>query len=257
MPAGCKAGQVTGTKSSPTWRSPTTRPPPHLSSTPAPTSARWSTRQCSSYAETVKPFAAASANNENCAATQRTPSEDRTERVSRVLLAWQGDASCLLSAGAVAPLPFDATGKTSATAPRSGSHDAPTASTALQTRTNSSQVGFRDVQRQLRLELAPGPFKRDERVPGGGAQLRPELNQVLHLQAAVAQQPDHVPVAEMELHRLIIIWPFKSVHAEVRLQQPLAGRPAIAPGTPLPPVRPVGTSWRESRPHCGVCVTAG
>ena len=32
-------------------------------------------------------------------------SADRTERVSRVLLAWRGNANCLLSAGTTAPSP--------------------------------------------------------------------------------------------------------------------------------------------------------
>ncbi len=49
----------------------------------------------------------------------------------------------------------------------------------------------------------------------GGAGLGPELEQILHLQAAAAQQPDHVAVTEVE-HRRLIIWPFEPVHAEVR-----------------------------------------
>src|SRR5208282_6779623 len=69
----------------------------------------------------------------------------------------------------------------------------------------------------------PGPFEGDERVPGGGARLRPQLEEILHLQSAAAEHPDHVAVAEVELHRLII-WPVKPVHAEVGPQQPLGGR---------------------------------
>jgi DNA-binding PadR family transcriptional regulator len=69
----------------------------------------------------------------------------------------------------------------------------------------------------------PGPVERDERVPGFCFWLRPELNEVFHLQAATPQQADHVAVAEVELHRLII-GPFEPVHAEVGPQQPLGGR---------------------------------
>ena len=69
----------------------------------------------------------------------------------------------------------------------------------------------------------PRPFEGDERVPGGGARLRPQLEEIFHLQAAASQQADHVAVAEVELHRLII-WPFEPVHPEVRPQQPLRGR---------------------------------
>jgi hypothetical protein len=69
----------------------------------------------------------------------------------------------------------------------------------------------------------PGPFKRDERVPGSGTRLRPELDQVLHLKAGASQQPDHIAVTEVELHGLIV-WPLEPVHAEVRPRsRPVAG----------------------------------
>jgi hypothetical protein len=68
----------------------------------------------------------------------------------------------------------------------------------------------------------PGPVKRDERVPGFCSRFRPELDEVLYLQAAPPQQADHVAVAEMELHRLII-GPFEPVHAEVGPPQLLGG----------------------------------
>ena len=75
----------------------------------------------------------------------------------------------------------------------------------------------------------PRPFKRDEWVPGGSFWLGAELEEVLDLQAAAAQQPDHVAVAQVELHRLIS-WSFESVHAEVGPQQPLGGRLIVGVG---------------------------
>src|ERR1700735_3298660 len=53
----------------------------------------------------------------------------------------------------------------------------------------------------------PGPFERDEGVAGHCPRVGPELDEVCDLQAAAPQQPDHVAVAEVKLHRLII-WPF-------------------------------------------------
>src|ERR1700727_3229388 len=49
----------------------------------------------------------------------------------------------------------------------------------------------------------PGPFEGHVRVSRRGVRVGPELEEILHLQAAAAQQPDHVAVAEVELHRLI------------------------------------------------------
>jgi hypothetical protein len=65
--------------------------------------------------------------------------------------------------------------------------------------------------------------KCDERVPGFCSRVTLELNEVLHFQAASTQQADHVAVAEVKLHRLII-WPFEPVHTEVRPQQPLGSQ---------------------------------
>jgi hypothetical protein len=48
-----------------------------------------------------------------------------------------------------------------------------------------------------------GPFERQVRIPGGSPGLGPRLMQILDLTAAAAQQPDHVAVAEVKLHRLI------------------------------------------------------
>src|SRR5258706_16301008 len=68
----------------------------------------------------------------------------------------------------------------------------------------------------------PGPFEGGERVRGGRAGRGSDLDQILDLEAAAAQQPDHVAVAEVELHRLVV-GPFEAMHAEVRPQQPLGG----------------------------------
>jgi hypothetical protein len=54
--------------------------------------------------------------------------------------------------------------------------------------------------------VAPGPGRNSE---------------IFHLQAAASQKVDHVTVAKVELHRLII-WPFQPMHLEVRPQQPVA-----------------------------------
>src|ERR1700728_5017504 len=68
----------------------------------------------------------------------------------------------------------------------------------------------------------PSPLDRGQRParrrPGRG----PQFQQVLDLEAAAAKQPDHVAVAEVELHR-VVVRTFDSVHTEVRPQQ-LVGR---------------------------------
>jgi hypothetical protein len=56
----------------------------------------------------------------------------------------------------------------------------------------------------------------------GGARAGPELDEVLDLQAAAAQQADHLAVAEVKLHGAVVR-PLEAVHTEVRPQQP-AGR---------------------------------
>src|SRR5690348_4145485 len=48
----------------------------------------------------------------------------------------------------------------------------------------------------------PGPFQAGERVLGGRSRRGPQLDEVLDLEAAAAQQPDHVTVADVELHRV-------------------------------------------------------
>ena len=63
----------------------------------------------------------------------------------------------------------------------------------------------------------------------GGARRGLELEEVLDLQAAAAQQPDHVAVAEVELHG-VVVRPFKAVHAEEGPQQPLGGDQAVLVG---------------------------
>lgn len=63
------------------------------------------------------------------------------------------------------------------------------------------------VQEDLRAfqtsRATAGPFERHVRIPGGSPGLGPDLMQILDLKAAAAQQPDHVAVAEVKLHRLI------------------------------------------------------
>src|SRR6516225_11802980 len=73
---------------------------------------------------------------------------------------------------------------------------------------------------------SPGPVEGDERVPGGGVGAGAEFEEILDFQAAVAQQPDHLAVAQVELHRLVAR-PFEPVHAEVGPHQPLGGGPVV------------------------------
>lgn len=49
----------------------------------------------------------------------------------------------------------------------------------------------------------PGPFEVGERVRCRGAGLGSQFEKILDFQATAAQQPDHVAVAEVKLHRLI------------------------------------------------------
>src|SRR5215471_16105339 len=72
----------------------------------------------------------------------------------------------------------------------------------------------------------PRPFEGGERVRGGGAGRGPHLDQVLDVETAPAQQPDHVAVTEVKLYRLVVR-PFEAVHAEERPQQPLGGGLAV------------------------------
>src|ERR1017187_2230917 len=72
----------------------------------------------------------------------------------------------------------------------------------------------------------PRPFQGCQRISCGSTWPGPELEEILDFQAAAAEQPDHVAVAKVEFHRLII-WPFKPVHAEVRPQQLLGGGQAV------------------------------
>src|SRR5437588_7007265 len=57
----------------------------------------------------------------------------------------------------------------------------------------------------------PGPFQAGQRVLAGRARRRLELNEVLDVEAAAAQQPDHVAVADVELHR-VGAQPFEPMH---------------------------------------------
>src|SRR5262245_17830719 len=75
----------------------------------------------------------------------------------------------------------------------------------------------------------PGPFEGGEGVRGRGAGRGPYLDQVLDVEPAPAQQPDHVAVTEVKLHRLVVR-PLEAVHAEEGPQQPLGGRQAILVG---------------------------
>src|SRR5689334_9158972 len=60
----------------------------------------------------------------------------------------------------------------------------------------------------------PRPFERDEVVRGLRAFRRPDLNELLDREPALAQQRDQLPVREMELHR-VVVGPLDPAETEV------------------------------------------
>ena len=56
---------------------------------------------------------------------------------------------------------------------------------------------------------------------GDGAFLRPQLDEVLDIEAVGLQQADPIAVAEMEVHRLIL-GPLEAMHAEVGSEELVA-----------------------------------
>ena len=56
-----------------------------------------------------------------------------------------------------------------------------------------------------------------------------DLDQLLDLEAGVAQQGDHLAVREVELDR-VVVGPLEPVHAELRPHQPLAGLAVLVVG---------------------------
>src|SRR5436190_1840002 len=75
----------------------------------------------------------------------------------------------------------------------------------------------------------PGPLDGGQRVRCDGTGAGPELEEVLDLKPAAAEQPDHVAVAEVELDR-VVVGPFEPVHAEVRPEQPVRGGQVVLVG---------------------------
>src|SRR5260370_20544216 len=74
----------------------------------------------------------------------------------------------------------------------------------------------------------PGPVEGRERVRGARVRRRPQFEEVLDLQAAPAQQPDHVAVTEAEVDGFFVR-PLEAVHAELGPPQSLGGRkPALS-----------------------------
>src|SRR5579863_1086603 len=75
----------------------------------------------------------------------------------------------------------------------------------------------------------PGPFQAGQRVPGGRIRRWLDLDEILDLETAAAQQPDHVAVADVELHR-VSAQPLEPVHAEVGPLQRLGGGQVVLLG---------------------------
>ncbi|HEY2316744.1 MAG TPA: hypothetical protein VGH67_00470 [Solirubrobacteraceae bacterium] len=65
-------------------------------------------------------------------------------------------------------------------------------------------------------------------MPRAGIGRRLDLDQPLDLEAAVAQQGDHLAVGEVELDRWRPVRPGHPVHPKERPRQPLAGRHVLA-----------------------------
>jgi len=58
-----------------------------------------------------------------------------------------------------------------------------------------------------------------------------ELNEVEDLKVVCTQETDPIAVAEVELHRIIVlVWPFEPVHVEVIAQELHAGRDLVLVG---------------------------
>lgn len=72
----------------------------------------------------------------------------------------------------------------------------------------------------------PSPFQGRDRMPAGRAERRLDLDKVADAEPAPAQQPDHVAMADVELHR-VAAQPLEAVHAEAGPLQRFGGRPVV------------------------------
>ena len=75
----------------------------------------------------------------------------------------------------------------------------------------------------------PGPFEGGDRVPGGRARRGLDFDEVGDFEAAAAQQPGHVAVTDVELHR-VGAQPLEAVHAEVGPLQVFGGGQVVLVG---------------------------
>src|SRR5919198_1217584 len=70
---------------------------------------------------------------------------------------------------------------------------------------------------------APRPLDGDVGIRGGRARWWPQLDEILHLEGMPTQEPNPVPVAEVELDRLVVR-PFEAMHPKVVAHEPLLCR---------------------------------
>src|SRR5919199_5891504 len=67
------------------------------------------------------------------------------------------------------------------------------------------------------------PLDGDVGITGGRAHWWPQLHEILHLEVMPTQEPNPIPVAEVELDRLVVR-PFEAMHAKVVAHEPLLCR---------------------------------
>src|SRR5919202_6763216 len=76
---------------------------------------------------------------------------------------------------------------------------------------------------------APRPLDGNIGITGGRARWWPQFDEILHLEVMPTQEPNPVPVAEVELDRLVVR-PFEAMHAEVVAHEPLLCRNTLRLG---------------------------
>src|ERR671935_182511 len=70
---------------------------------------------------------------------------------------------------------------------------------------------------------APRPLDGDVGITGGRARWWPQLDEILHLEVMSTQEPNPIPVAEVELDGLVVR-PFEAMHPKVVAHEPLLCR---------------------------------
>src|SRR5437764_15397372 len=73
---------------------------------------------------------------------------------------------------------------------------------------------------------APRPLDGDEGIASGRARWWPQLDEILYLEVMSTQEPNPVPVAEVELDRLVVR-PCEAMHPKVVAHEPLLCRNTV------------------------------